>query len=191
MLSRETLDTIIRVAKMEVDPVTNKDYTLLADDILDTTGESLGVNTLKRMFGRVNDDTKPTQKSLNIVARYLGHLDWKNYEESLMHGAVQTFEVDELGRGHYKHIYVDGLSHGAEVEFHYEPDGKMRLRYIGEFRFRVLHSTNSSLSAGNILVIYSFEEGRTLSVRKISESGKLLGFNIGCLNGGICYLKVE
>ena len=75
MLSRETLDTIIRTAKMELDPVTNKDYELLAGDILDTTGESLGVNTLKRMFGRVNDDTKPTLKSLNIVARYLGHLD--------------------------------------------------------------------------------------------------------------------
>ena len=191
MLSRETLDTIIRTAKMELDPVTNKDYELLAGDILDTTGESLGVNTLKRMFGRVNDDTKPTLKSLNIVARYLGHLDWKNYEESLMHGAVQTFEIDTLGRGHYKHIYVDGLSHGAEVEFRYEPDGKMRLHYIGEFRFRVLFSSNSSLSAGNILVIYSFEEGRMLSARKVSDSGELTGFNIGCLNGGISYLKVE
>ena len=179
MLSRETLDTIIRTAKMELDPVTNKDYELLAGDILDTTGESLGVNTLKRMFGRVNDDTKPTLKSLNIVARYLGHLDWKNYEESLMHGAVQTFEIDTLGRGHYKHIYVDGLSHGAEVEFRYEPDGKMRLHYIGEFRFRVLFSSNSSLSAGNILVIYSFEEGRMLSARKVSDSGELTGFNIG------------
>ena len=57
MLSRQTLDTIISIAKMEIDPVTNKDYEELARDILDTTGESLGVNTLKRMFGRVNDDT--------------------------------------------------------------------------------------------------------------------------------------
>ena len=101
MLSRETLDTIIRSAKMELDPVTNKDYELLAVDILDTTGDSLGLNTLKRMFGRLNDNTKPAQKSLDIVARYLGYLDWRNYEASLMHGAVQTFEIDSLGRGYY------------------------------------------------------------------------------------------
>ena len=191
MLSRETLDSIIRTAKMELDPVTNKEYELLAEDILDTTGDSMGLNTLKRIFGRLNDGTNPTQKSLNIVARYLGHLDWKNYEASLMHGAIQTFEIDTLGRGHYKHIYVDGLSQGAEVEFRYEPDGRMRLYYIGEFRFRVLFSSNNSLSVGNILVIYSFEEGRMLSVRKVSDNGELTGFNIGCLNGGISYLKVE
>lgn len=193
MLSRQTLDTIISIAKMEIDPVTDKEYALLAEDIMATTGESLGINTLKRMFGRVNDQTKATQKSLNIVARYLGYVDWNNYMTSLQLGAVHTFNINELGRGDYKHIYVDGLSHGAVVSFRFEPDGKMKLLYIGDYRFRVLHSTSNVISVGDILIIYAFEDGRRLTARKVdcTQGNSLQGIAIGCLNGGVSYIRIE
>ena len=193
MLSRQTLDTIISIAKMEIDPVTNKDYEELARDILDTTGESLGVNTLKRMFGRVNDDTRPTQKSLNIVARYMGHVDWKNYEASLMDSAEQIFDIDEPSRGYHQYICVDGLRHGAVVDFRYEPNARVRLLYIGDYLFRVLFSTGKALAAGELLKIYSFEDGGVLTVRKMPEGGDGLpkGIRIGCIHGGISYLNVE
>ena len=194
MLSRQTLDTIISVARMEIDPVTDKDYSILAEDIFDATGESLGVNTLKRMFGRIQEVNNPTKKTLNIIARYLGYVDWNVYMTSLQQDAVHTFDIDELGRGQYQHIYVDGLSLGAVVDFRFEPNGRMRLVYIGDYRFRVLMSTSGVLVAGDILVIYSFEEGRRLSARKVVDNGNgstLQGVAIGCLNGGLSYLRVE
>ena len=50
-----------------------KDFNLLADKIWVATGRRIGVTTLKRLFGAINDCRKTNQFTLNTIAMYLGH----------------------------------------------------------------------------------------------------------------------
>ena len=55
------------------------------------TGEHIGVNTIKRLFGLL-PDVKPTDSTLQTVARYLGYGSWR-----LLVKAVEgkNSEIDE------------------------------------------------------------------------------------------------
>ena len=52
------------------------EFEALALDIETATGEHIGVNTLKRLFGLLSEVT-PTETTLNVVARYLGYGSWR------------------------------------------------------------------------------------------------------------------
>ena len=56
-----------------------KDYTLLASKIMDRTGRGIGITTLKRLLGHVNDDRKTNQYTLNTLAIFLGYSSWEEY----------------------------------------------------------------------------------------------------------------
>ena len=52
------------------------EFEALALDVETATGEHIGVNTLKRLFGLLSEVT-PTETTLNVVARYLGYGSWR------------------------------------------------------------------------------------------------------------------
>ena len=65
-----------------------KDFELLADIIYQTTKRSIGVTTLKRLFGTINDSRKTNEFTLNTIALYLGYSSWKDY--------IATNSVDSI-----------------------------------------------------------------------------------------------
>ena len=48
----------------------------LAMAIQESTGQTLGTTTLKRMLGFINGPTNPRPSSLDIIAQYLGYPDY-------------------------------------------------------------------------------------------------------------------
>ena len=63
--------------KSGVDFQDPSDAAQLALDIETVTGEHVGVNTMKRLLGMIDDEREPRVSTLNIVARYLGFADWE------------------------------------------------------------------------------------------------------------------
>ena len=57
---------------------------VLTLDIERVTGERLGVNTLKRLLGRL-DECEPRETTLNIIASYLGFPDWATVQRLETH----------------------------------------------------------------------------------------------------------
>ncbi|WP_031425420.1 hypothetical protein [Flavimarina sp. Hel_I_48] len=55
------------------------DFEKLSNDILQVTGMKLSVNTLKRVWGRLNYNSTPSTTTLNILAQYLGFEDWRGF----------------------------------------------------------------------------------------------------------------
>ena len=53
------------------------DIDFLAHDIESQTGEHMGVNTLKRLLGCIDDERQPRVSTLDIIARYLGYAEWE------------------------------------------------------------------------------------------------------------------
>ncbi|MEE0805124.1 MAG: hypothetical protein U0L77_06850 [Prevotellamassilia sp.] len=195
MLPYQTLNSIIHQAKIIGYPCSNKEYEIVAEDIYTTLGDRLGINTLKRMFGKLNDNVTPTQTSLNIIARYLGYCDWDTYEESLINDSIHFSHYDETQGKNLDYVCTDNLNCGAYVEFCYEPDGRMRLRYIGNYRFVIMACTCNSLQIGDILEIRYFQNGCTLISHTVTRQGICINngqiLKIACLRGGISFLKVE
>lgn len=66
-----------------VDEWSSEDFQTLSEAILASTGLSLSVTTLKRLVGRVNYNATPHPSTLNAVARFLGHANWRAFKQAL------------------------------------------------------------------------------------------------------------
>jgi len=58
------------------------DYETLSTRIHERTGITLSVATLKRLWGKIRYDSKPTPTTLNTLAQYLGYENWRSYRVS-------------------------------------------------------------------------------------------------------------
>jgi hypothetical protein len=56
------------------------DFDKLSQEIFDTTGESLSISTLKRLFGKVSYHNLPSVYTLNALARFIGFEDWTSFK---------------------------------------------------------------------------------------------------------------
>jgi hypothetical protein len=56
-----------------------KDYETLSARIHERTGVTLSVVTLKRLWGKIRYDSKPTPTTLNTLAQYLGYENWRSF----------------------------------------------------------------------------------------------------------------
>lgn len=67
------------------------DFQILSDSIHKETGTLLSVSTLKRLSGRVHYRSKPNRSSLDTLAKYIGHNDWRTFlNEMESAGAIET-----------------------------------------------------------------------------------------------------
>jgi hypothetical protein len=60
---------------------TNHDFQTLSDKIQEETGVNLSIATLKRIWGKVKYDSKPTITTLNTLAKFLGHDSWRAFRQ--------------------------------------------------------------------------------------------------------------
>jgi hypothetical protein len=61
------------------DKWTSQDYHLLSEKIKEATHVTLSVATLKRIWGKVRYESKPTITTLNTLAHYLGYENWRGF----------------------------------------------------------------------------------------------------------------
>jgi hypothetical protein len=61
---------------------TNHDFQALSDKIQEETGVNLSIATLKRIWGKVRYDSKPTITTLNTLAKFLGHDTWRSFRKA-------------------------------------------------------------------------------------------------------------
>lgn len=56
-----------------------QDFETLSNNIRARTGVTLSVATLKRLWGKIRYDSKPTPTTLNTLAQYLGYESWRSF----------------------------------------------------------------------------------------------------------------
>jgi hypothetical protein len=61
---------------------TNQDFENLGEKIFASTGINLSVVTLKRIWGKIRYDSKPTLTTLNTLARFTGHENWRDFQQA-------------------------------------------------------------------------------------------------------------
>ena len=71
-----------------------RDFETLSHKIHDATGVSLSIATLKRIWGKIKYDSKPTSTTLNTLARYLEYEDWRDFKRGKgLNGSGEHKEV--------------------------------------------------------------------------------------------------
>lgn len=151
----------------------------LALDFKTRCGESIGVNTLKRLLGFLDYDGKTFRMStLDIVARYLGLKNWAEAEEVMKDTASDFgYNPDVLN--------VEDLCPDDMVTITYKPDRKVTFKYVGGEKFVVTDSINSKLQNGDVAIIRQFVLGYPLLVIDVIRNDVSLGEYTAAKIGGL------
>lgn len=153
------------------------DCEYLALDIESVTGEHIGVNTLKRLLGFIDDEREPRPSTLDIIARYLDFENWdllKCFDDK----SNSSFSAAE------DEIRVGDLSNGQHIQISYLPDRLIELEYCGDEQFLVKKSQNSKLQIDDKLTISHIVKGYPLLVSHVWRDRADLGsFRAGKAQG--------
>ena len=119
-----------------------KDFDFLERQIQGYTNERISVSTLKRMWGYVATQSKPSLFNLNLLSRMVGYPDWKTFVGGQEGMASSRFFVKSK-------LIADALCVGEQVKLSWNPGRIVTVVYRGNDFFEVLESINSKLAKGD------------------------------------------
>lgn len=143
------------------------DYEALSIVIEHESGELVSASTLKRLWGYVSLKPTPRLSTLDVLAKYIGKLDFLSFRQSLLDSkdGVSCFFST-------KAIYASELKKGAEVLIGWNPNRLVSVRHEGDGTFTVIESVNSKLIEGDRFQAESFMEGYPLYIPRILRNGE-------------------
>lgn len=98
---------------------TNYDFENLSEVIFVQTQVRLSATTLKRIWGKLKYDSKPTLTTLNTLAQFIGFEDWRSFKQSEVEPNYiaapihQTSEVERIHLNEKKPIRLSWLIIGS------------------------------------------------------------------------------
>lgn len=175
-----TLDPYIQKLireRMACDLTRPSQFDALALDIEGKTGEHIGVNTLKRLFGLL-PDVKPTESTLQTVARYLGYGSWR-----LLVKAVEdkNSEID----GENAAVYPPDLPLGTNISINYEPQRHIVIKALADGLCRVESVSGGKLMVGDLLDVPMVMVGQPFIAKHLIRDGNDIGSYKGGIEGGV------
>lgn len=122
-----------------------KDFKYLYDTIRERTNETIGENTLKRLWGYVEGYETIRESTLDALCRFVGYPDWN------------TFVADYCGEKDFQSSHrvvqatltVDAMKEGDLLAIEWNPNRRLTLKHVGNGVFDVTDAHNSKIVAGD------------------------------------------
>lgn len=149
-------------------------------------GKTVSPSTLKRIYGYVNDDHKTRVSTLDMLAQYIGHKDFKAFVFWLKSSTKYNssfFMSDQLTSSQ--------LAIDDEVTIGWSPNRMLTLLYVGNSTYEVKTSANSKLLSGDRFITGCFIKGQPLLLPYIDRNGKHTMPFVAGRNGGLTILRVK
>ena len=160
-------------------PGSPTDFDNLSYQILSTTGNKVGVSTLKRFWGYIKSPYNAPHTTLSILARYTGYRDWDSFCSHYKGDEDSDFSSSRL-------IISSELNLRCSVYAEWEAEKWLRLIKINQPNiFEVTESKNIKLLPGDILAIDTLIIGEKFIARDCRRNGMDLGTYIGARKTGI------
>jgi hypothetical protein len=154
------------------------DCEFLTLDIETVTGEHIGVNTMKRLLGFIEDERQPRMSTLDVIAQYLGYDHWETLRVHDEEHSNSDFDENR------DEVLVSSLKVGQHVVVSYLPNRRVTMAYMGDNRFRVIESINSKLLAEDVLTLTHLVRNYPMLVSGVVREGQSLGaFTAGKAQG--------
>lgn len=121
---------------------TPSDFDLLRECIYNRLHILISSTTLKRIWGYLNDGVIARRGTFDILARFLGFRDYNHYEKD-----VDTYkdEIQSYPFLSYKLNVMEELVPGDKVRILWLPNRSCEVIYLGNLRFKVLHSCHTRI----------------------------------------------
>lgn len=165
---------------------TSTDFEALSVMIEHQTREMISSSTLKRLWGYVSLNPTPRMTTLDVLSRYVGHMNFKKYCDNL-----KESDISVSGFFTSRYVLSAELNEGDKVTIGWAPNRLINLTYKGSNRYEVNTSENSQLKQGDVLEMTEIMMGYPLVVPRILRNGKYTPSYIAGKNGGINVLKVD
>jgi len=164
ILSKTIIDDLKSVSGLSFEQF--KDLGQLANLIQQKTKRSIGVTTLRRLFGLIDDGHQTYGYTLNTIALYLDFPSWTDY--------VKTKSLDSIWGYEDEAIYVDQLECGSRVNIKYlNRELSLIVKNVnGKNTLVVETAKNSSLHPNDILYVYKIEKGSPIVAERIIRDGQ-------------------
>lgn len=149
------------------------------------TGKNISSSTLKRLYGYVNDDHKPRIATLDTLAEYIGHNNYKDFTMWLKNSTRynSSFFMSEQ-------LISNELKEGTKVCIGWKPNRTLRLHYLGESKYEVMASENSKLQPGDRFTTGCFIKEQPLYLPYIERKGERTASFVAGRNGGLTLIRV-
>jgi hypothetical protein len=159
----------------------SKDFGLLAEQIFQATGRTIGLTTLKRMLGYIDDARKTNEYTLNTIALYLGFESWSEYMKTKRINSEWGFSDESM--------YTDSLALGTKVMVRYlnREVTFVVSEYGGVKVMKVISAENSSLQVNDILFLHEVTVGEPLIAEKVIRGTSVGNYKT---NGEVSIVKV-
>lgn len=157
----------------------------LVASIQKETGETISVNTLKRIFGIIPDNVTPRRYTMDIIAQYVGY---PNYE-LLLKDIGEESDISIFAP--VESLEPENLEVGDQLQITYDPNRVFVLTYTGEDKFLINEVSGSkNLLKGDTLRIAQMVVGQPLIVIDVIREGKSLGKYEAARNTGLTSIEV-
>ena len=169
--------------KAGLDVTTARGAEYLCHDIESTTGERIGINTVKRIVGILEYEGSHREMILDIIARYLDFSSWKLLEATLNDKTSGFSKKNGI-------LCLESLAAGQDIAVYWEPGRKIILRHNNGRCFKVVESVNSKLKAGDELQLSQIAPGFPLYASNVRRGEESLGHYTAATVSGIKKIEV-
>lgn len=187
---KEKLDLLLRLVgqKFGCTPRTPTDFAELASDVQHTTGRTIGLSTLKRLWGYVKDQTGTTYSTLSLLSRYAGFNDW----DCFCSNATGPTGAGDSAFSSKAIVESKTLAVDSTVEIELGASKRCVMVKTGEpDRFRVVKASNIKLRPGDMLNVAYMAVGRPFFASDCRRGLQSLGTYTGALAEGIRKIDIH
>lgn len=145
---------------------TPADFQFLTGVIQERCKETLGVTTLKRIWGYIDGYDTVRYSTLSVLARCVGFHDWDDF---VAHHDKDG-ETSQMVFG--RTLYAADIEVGGQLRIAWAPDRRVLLEHLGDGSFKVLAAENSKLKVGDTFHCSCFILGQPLYLDSFVRDGK-------------------
>lgn len=174
-----------------ISKITSKKFEHLSQRIFMRTRETIGVTTLKRLWGYVNDTTTPRAVTLDILSQYIGYRSFDDFKRLYNADEGNGTPSSKITFGDC--VYADEMEVGDVYRLTWSPNRVCDIEYRGDFTFVVKSSQLTKLTEGTSFRCQVIEKGEQLFIDHVYFDEKQrspLNYIAGKI-GGINYEKLQ
>ena len=167
-ISKEQIRLICRSVELAIGQSvqTPKDFENLSQQIFIRTGHMLSRNTLRRIWGNMNDGTNPRSTTLLILVRFLGYNSIESFLKATSNGENEPQSGFVMTRR--LSVSVD-LNVGDKIRLTWLPDRVCDIEYTGSLCFKVIASSQTRLQPGDTFQCIMIIEGEPLYLDQLQH----------------------
>jgi len=141
---------------------TSVDFDCLSAEISFVTKQLISSSTLKRMWGYINYKFLPRESTLDVLAKYSGVKDFREFCQSIEVNGDSTSSFISEFKVISRELVLDAL-----VEVCWNPNRYVVFRHMEDSIFTVEESINSKIKTGDKCEIETFMKGQPLFISNI------------------------